>query len=365
MLMQHPGANKIIENIYVKAIKGGDYYYTKVHTPYFTKEYYIGPYTTNKTLLKNNIERVYIRFFLDIAALIFKKYKQKNYTKGISAQSYFDIEFLRIGYNLFLKKLNKSDLQNYEEIVFTKYVYGSTNIEGNSYTLRETDLTLNEGITVAGKSTREFYEIENYAKLKHYLSQKKSIQINTSLIKKIHSFILKNIDDDARGEFRKVDVGIRGSNFAPLPSPFIEEEMQNLLRWHNQNKNNIHPIKLIALFHQKFEEIHPFIDGNGRVGREIMRLMLKKEGFPAIFIGPRNREEYLKALDQGNENNHVSLITFIISSLANANKNLLLEGMQNMLLALSKDQAFLKSNKDIQKQYIRIKKRLEEIKRET
>jgi len=90
--------------------------------------------------------------------------------------------------------------------------------------------------------------------------------------------------------------------------------MQKLLNKYNEQVNkNIHPIEIASFFHQKFEEIHPFADGNGRVGREIINFMLSKNGFPQIYIKEKQRSEYLTALQKGNEENYVALLEFIAS----------------------------------------------------
>ena len=85
----------------------------------------------------------------------------------------------------------------------------------------------------------------------------------------------------------------------------------------------MHPIECAILFHQKFEEIHPFKDGNGRVGRELLRIILSKNGYPSIFIDKSTREEYLKSLDEGNQKKHQRLINFITNNLFEVHKTLM------------------------------------------
>ncbi len=242
------------------------------------------------------------------------------------------MELLRLSY-IALKHYNESDRKRYEDAHFTQYVHGTTSIEGNTYTLRETDLTLNEGVTIGGKPKREFYEIENYGTLKRYLDTLKKIDIDTDFIKKIHSFILANIDDDSAGQLRKIDVGIRGTMFEPPPAIFVEENMAGLITWYKKNLKKMHPVELAAIFHQKFEEIHPFKDGNGRVGREIVRLSLRENGYPTIFIDMKKRENYLKSLDAGNTGDYEPICNFVVNNLLDVHYKLL-ENAQNDLKSI-------------------------------
>ena len=325
---------KIKKNLNIKTVNGKKYYYLKpirfiIHTPKFkgkfSKDAYVCPTEISDENLRGKfcLARKKINFEIN-------KFLIKTTTKYITWE-YLDepqikqLEILRFGYIILLKEFDNSELVRYEEALYTQYVFGTTNIEGNTYTLRETELTLNEGLTVGGKEKREFYEIENYGKLKKYLDTIKSIKINEELIKKIHKIIMENIDDDAAGHFRKVNVGIRGSIFEPVPGIFVEEEINKLIIWYNKNKLKIHPVELASTFHQKFEEIHPFTDGNGRVGRELLRIILKNNGFPTIFIGPKEREEYLKALDTGNSGDLKPINNFTVNNLIKVHKNLIIK----------------------------------------
>jgi Fic family protein len=245
-------------------------------------------------------------------------------TTCISGNEVKKLELIRLLYLDFLNKFTKDDLERYEQAMYTKYVYGTTSIEGNTYTLLQTNITLNEGLTVSGKEKREFYEIENYGKLQEYVKSKNHFDINMGLIKKIHSIIMYNIDDDAAGCFRHIEVGITGTEFVPTSYLEIEEELDNLIMWYNKNEHNLHPVELAAGFHQKFEQIHPFKDGNGRVGRELIRIILRNNQYPTIFIDNSNREEYLSCLEEGGRGgDYHMLCKFLVGNLIDVHKTLL------------------------------------------
>ena len=286
-----------------------EYYYITIHNSITTdsKQIYLGRVTDNEKKLfdyfiKTTVKRIIFSF---------EKMKSIKYTnKYISDDIVFFLDLLRLSYSNELIQYRASDIQKYEDTIFTRYVTGTTNVEGNTYTERETDLTLNQGLTVKGKEIREFYEIINYKKWKKYLDSLNSFNYDRNFIKMVHYYLLMDIDTDA-GEFRNTQVFITGTSYQPSPAILVETELDELLKWYNDNKTKVYPIELISLFHQRFEEIHPFSDGNGRVGRELMRLQLRDFNFPTIFINKKNREDYLKCLDAGNEDNYGNIVVFI------------------------------------------------------
>lgn len=352
--MTFPDFNSIKDELTIKYSKGKKYYYVKLNLPFLKKEIYLG----SSNLSENELYEIYkLKSLTETLYYFLKIEKENKHSKYVSDDEFMSLELLRLSYHNFLKTYDKTDLQKYEENVYTNYVYGTTTIEGNTYTLRETDMTLNENLTVSGKDAREFNEIQNYSKLKQYLGNS-TPKITLDLIKTIHKIIFSNIDDNSAGSFRKVDVGIRGTKFTPTPPPLIEQELENLIEWLHSNENKIYPIELIAVFHQKFEEIHPFIDGNGRVGRELVRILLKKYNFPSLFIGPSNREEYLKCLDKGNDDEGKSMTKFFISNSISAHEKLIIECKNE--IEKSMDLIEFEDSK-FEKEIVKFKKKLSKI----
>ncbi len=284
------------------------YYQYRAKTPFFTKTYYVGRYNSD------NIPTYYVNIRNEVVEDILKTIKNKDYFSDIlSRDELVLLDWIRAIFFTGLGYFSKSEMEEYEDKEFTRYVHGTTAIEGNTYSLRETCLSLSENQIVEGKPIREFHEVHNYQKLREFMGTKMDHKVSIDLIKKIHQFVLENIDDEAAGYFRNIMVGIRGSNFTPTPAILIEEELEELIRDYYNDLENFHPVESIARFHQRFEEIHPFIDGNGRVGREIMRIQLRSHGYPFLYIGKEHRERYLKALDVGNEGNYRDLVSFVVS----------------------------------------------------
>ncbi|MEA2028376.1 MAG: Fic family protein, partial [Campylobacterota bacterium] len=113
----------------------------------------------------------------------------------------------------------------------------------------------------------------------------------------IHSLILKNIDADNAGSYRKSNVIISGATHRPPPFLDLPYEMERFVSWYQQNYQNMHPVELASRVHIDFVGIHPFIDGNGRTSRLLMNLELLKVGYPPAVITLADRLEYYNALD--------------------------------------------------------------------
>lgn len=328
----------IKKQLVIKTINKKKYYYYKtkfgVESPYLKRSKhqttYVCPVNYNDEQIRACFCHAKMKLFGEMLKFFYETTLKNYKIKLITKKKIQLLEFLRFAYSTLLRGINKPDMEKYEDAVYTKYVYGTTSIEGNTYTLRETDLTLNEGLTIGGKEAREFHEIENYAKWKEFIQKQKNVKFDIPFIKKIHSIILDNIDNNAAGSFRMINVGIRGSDFVPTPGILVETEMEKLMKWLNTHYGRMYPIELASIFHQKFEEIHPFLDGNGRVGREILRLMLKDEGFPTIFVSNQNREDYLKSLDKGNKRDFRPLTRFIIKNLLEVHTELIEKSRSEM-----------------------------------
>lgn len=202
------------------------------------------------------------------------------------------------------RPLNPSQLNNLQEAWDTEYTYESNRIEGNTLSLAETHLVINEGITVAGKTMNEHLEAINHKEAVSYL---RSIADGTQdisewVIKSLHELILKHHAQyhDERGRYRSVPVSITGTTYIP-PQPWqVPKLMENLMIHYTEKKDVLHPVALAADIHAELVGVHPFIDGNGRTSRLTMNFILLRAGFPIANIsGDRNhRLEYYEALNK-------------------------------------------------------------------
>lgn len=210
-----------------------------------------------------------------------------------------------------LRPLPTEALKKIQNALEIEYTYESNRIEGNTLTLQETALVVNEGVTISGKPMREHLEAINHAQAIDFIKDiaKKEIVIDERIIKEIHALILHGIDRENAGKYRTVQVMISGSEHLP-PRPYlIEEQINNFIStFHQKEKSNEHPVLIAAYLHDELVRIHPFIDGNGRTSRLLMNLYLLQHGYVIVSLKSDNdtKLNYYNSLEEShiNENPH-------------------------------------------------------------
>ena len=206
-----------------------------------------------------------------------------------------------------LDALKKLDSFKIAQALELEYTFESNKIEGNTLTLRETDLVINEGLTISGKSMREHLEVINHQEAIVYIKQliEQNFPLNEREVLSINNLILRGIKAEEAGKYRKVQVMIKGSSHLP-PQPFqVVKEMEDFFIWYESNKKRLHPVILAAELHERLVSIHPFIDGNGRSARLIMNLILLQHGYVIANIKGdyENRIQYYSALETAQTKN--------------------------------------------------------------
>ena len=235
--------------------------------------------------------------------------------KYISKEQVLEIENIRKKFNSYLRKSGKIGIEKFDEWFFTELTYNSNAIEGNILSLRETSMVINENIVPKGVNLRDVYEARNHKNALEFLKYYKG-DLNEGLMLKIHSFILKDINDDNAGKYRKVNVYIRGEPDVVFPnSDRTPKLMKDFISFYKKNKNKYHPLELAAISSMKFVSIHPFIDGNGRVSRLIMNLIMKKFKYPEINIYFKDRQNYLRAVKKAHYGDYNLIIDFLIKTM--------------------------------------------------
>ncbi len=196
------------------------------------------------------------------------------------------------------RPIPKDTLRTLQEKINLEWTYNSNGIEGNTLTLKETQVVL-EGITVGGKSIKEHLEAINHDHAILFLNDlvKDDDPITEWNIKNIHTLILKEIDDENAGRYRSENVTIKGATHIPPDFVKVPELMEKLIL-NYKTWNKYHPIIQATLLHGELVKIHPFVDGNGRTSRLIMNLDLMKHGFNPVIIKKENRLQYYEALDK-------------------------------------------------------------------
>lgn len=193
------------------------------------------------------------------------------------------------------RPLTEGEVERLYEEFTVEFTYNSNAIEGNTLTLRETDMVL-RGLTIDKKPLKDHIEAVGHKEAFYYLLDlvKEETPVTELVIKQIHSLVLADKPFD-KGVYRKVPVRIVGAYHQPVQPYLIEPKIQELIREYNNDKRDI--AEKLAYFHIGFEGIHPFIDGNGRTGRLLVNLELMKQGYPPIDIKFTDRLRYYDAFD--------------------------------------------------------------------
>lgn len=260
--------------------------YLKDYNP--RKSYkYIGSYNS---LLNSKIHKELVEF----APKYYEKYNIFN-TELLKR-----LEEIKLGYIGIVKKITKKQLQDIIDRFTVNFTYESNAIEGNSLTLKDVTMILHEKKAVEAKDLREIYETLNTREAMELVFNN-SLRINEKDIIKLHKIIVKNTGV-AYG-YKKLPNFILGRNLKTTLPENVAKKMGLLIKWYNENVN-MHPLQRASIFHGKFERIHPFDDGNGRVGRLLINIILMNNNHPPLIIRKTQRISYfscLEAFDKGHE----------------------------------------------------------------
>lgn len=222
-----------------------------------------------------------------------------------------------------LRKLNQSRpipaaaIHRIKEGLAIEWTYNSNSIEGNTLTLQETKLVLQDGITVKGKSLREHFEAVNHQDAVDYIESiaKPNYIINEHDILHTHELVLDKIEKDFAGRFRNSGLRITGANFTPPNALKVYDYVHELMHWVNKESAYMHTLVRATIFHRRFVWIHPFFDGNGRTVRLLFNLLMMKDGYPPAIILSNDRKKYYAALNRANEGDYSKLLLLVCQAM--------------------------------------------------
>jgi Fic family protein len=208
--------------------------------------------------------------------------------------------------------------QDLQDELLLEHTYNSTSIEGTTFTKRETEAVIFDRQMVPEKPLVEHLEVTNHAAaLKNILQMKNKGPLSEDLIKSLHKELLQGIREDA-GNYSKHHRAIRGVEIALTHPKDISEEMGNLIRdWQKRPRKTI---KDIASFHVHFELIHPFGDGNGRLGRLIMVMQCLRVGYPPVIIENARKAEYYDVLEYAQRKSERPFLCFLANEMERTSK---------------------------------------------
>lgn len=195
-----------------------------------------------------------------------------------------------------LKQEEIKELDNYFRIGTT---YSSNALEGNTLTISETKVILEDGITIGGKPIKDYYEATGHANAYDYMlnaARCENFTFSEEIILMIHKLFYSSLDLEKAGKYRDHQVFITGSDYLPPIPKDVPQQMSEFVNKLNKKKDSLHPVVLAAFAHRRLVDIHPFTDGNGRTARLLMNLILVNKGYQIVSIPPILRNEYISAL---------------------------------------------------------------------
>ncbi|MBQ6021885.1 MAG: Fic family protein [Clostridia bacterium] len=224
------------------------------------------------------------------------------------------------------RPLTEGEAQRLNEEFTVEYTFNSNAIEGNTLTLRETDLVL-RGLTIDRRPLKDHLEAIGHKEAFDYVRElvKENTPLTESVIRQIHYLVLADKKDD-RGVYRKVPVHIMGAHHEPVQPYLIVPKMEQLLLSYAGDTDHI--VTKLARFHIEFEGIHPFIDGNGRTGRLLVNLELMKAGYPPIDVKFTDRLAYYNAFDAYHVKRDLSAMESLFAGYINARLDTYLDILQ-------------------------------------
>lgn len=223
-----------------------------------------------------------------------------------------------------LRPLSKEALAQVKEYYKIGLTYASNALEGNTLSLVETKVVLEDGITIGGKSLKDHYETVGHARAyDEVLKLANNTTFTEDDIKLLHKLFYEKIDSEKASKYRTSQVIITGSD-VELPKPEeLNEKMHEFILQLPKLKAELHPIEYAAIVHIIFVNIHPFTDGNGRVARLLMNLALLQSGYNIVVIPPVVRTDYISTIQKTNNGNNTDFINFISEMVLESQKEYL------------------------------------------
>lgn len=317
---------------------GADKYYLVKDIKIGKKNAKVRKYVGSSALLPGELKSLSISLALEIEANAVEKasrlscarYSTRYLGDGMSER----LELMRYTYKAFTEILTTDEKRKYEEEFEINYVQGTTAIEGNTLTLGDTRDLLYSGLLPGKKSLREINEVQNFRRVIDYRNRNVG-RLSLRYIKNLHTLVMNNIDHESAGTFRRTDlIGISGCDQALTPSFEIEDELETIIdNYYNNVAAGAHPFEEAVLFHYRFEMIHPFTDGNGRVGRELFNylLMRSKPPYPKLLFLGKDRPEYLLALRHGNEGRYAEMTAIFAELIIRQRQSVLEENFNRIM----------------------------------
>ena len=222
------------------------------------------------------------------------------------------------------RPLDENTIKQVQEYYRIGLTFSSNALEGNTLDLVETKVVLEDGLTINGKPMKDHLETLGHSDAFYELLKlSQTNAITEDNIKFLHKLFYNRINETGAGNYRNKNVIVTGADIDfPKPevlSPKMKEFVDEILKI----KSQLHPVEYSAMVHAKFVNIHPFIDGNGRVARLLMNLALLQSGYNITIIPPVVRADYIRAIQETNHGNFTPFINFVSEMVLESQKEYL------------------------------------------
>lgn len=197
------------------------------------------------------------------------------------------------------RPLNPEEVKNLDNYFRIGLTYSSNALEGNSLTLAETKVAIEDGLTVGGKTIKDYSEAIGHAKAYDFMisfARKKELRLDENLVLSIHRLLYSGIDVQNAGTYRTRQVYISGTEYIPPEAEDVPRLMTQFIKSFNSRIQSRHPLESAVWAHLQLVSIHPFVDGNGRTARLLMNLILISQGYCVVSVSPAVRHDYISAL---------------------------------------------------------------------
>ena len=261
-------------NLTTRKRKGKTEYYLKYSSTGKSKEKYLG------TKKPQNLEELK------------KEFEEKSYREDKTPL----LETIKENYSKRNETINPKILDAEYHGFKVTHTYSTQRIEGSTMTLGQTRILLEENLSPKNTSTEDILEAEQIAKIFEEML-KTDKNISKKLILDWHTKLFERTDTNNAGSFRREDVQPYLGKTEYVLWPDVIPDIEELLDWYNKNKKKMNSVELAARFHKRFVLIHPFIDGNGRIGRLLMIFILYKNSYPMLNIEPKEKQTYINKLE--------------------------------------------------------------------
>lgn len=222
------------------------------------------------------------------------------------------IEHTRIDWKYFVAQCTQAQYEKILNRFAISFIYESNAIEGSRLSQAEVAAIVENKYVKKSLPRHEVVEAKNAIRAFEYI-RSTDFSLTQKQLKKLHAIVMDGLNIPFG--FKKESIVV--NNKQTTDPQNVRQELQRLFAWYKESRKNMHPFERAVIFHNRFERIHPFTDGNGRIGRLILNWMLMQSGYGVILFKNQNRRAYFNALDDGDEGRYRNILALATDTYKN------------------------------------------------